>query len=444
MRQQCKELLLHGVLREKDLESCSGEFARELEPHIAELEEDYGIQRERITFENEAQAAYLQNLDLSGAVATAQKACEQMLQEQQGDRESPGDAGKKRAGIVGIRWLFNPEQPEICGVEHDEVFSRLGHRLNQGEGAEGGPWLPMRDFVTDFLGTRTRYDKDCQSPSVLPSRRLDCEAHDAVERQVGWHQPLPWSFPSLDEEYFEWLDVLKAIAPSHLIPHSQLLVVVEIGAAHGPWAARAWRANQLLDQRPMHLVLVEPHPEYWADAFAHLAMNMVEMANFTIWQAGLGPAAGSASFNTRACSLTTGHAPPIITTPTDPPPPAASAHNHAEAGTHDVVEVQIVTLDSVLAPFDLVHLLGLSPPCTLCCQYASSSALPTVLAHPVAKRLLSSISRKMAVSKGVLAAVLPARHLAAGICRRCHIRAVRWQGKTALNGLSTPCALSPY
>ena len=110
----------------------------------------------------------------------------------------------------------------------------------------------------------------------------------------------------------------------------------------------------------MHLVLVEPHPESVADAFDHLALNMVEMANFTVWQAGLGPEAGSASFNTRACSLTTGHAPPVVTAPTHPHAPSERAHHHAEAETQDVVEVQIVTLEEVLAPFDLVHLLGLS------------------------------------------------------------------------------------
>ena len=36
----------------------------------------------------------------------------------------------------------------------------------------------------------------------------------------------------------------------------------------------------------MHLVLVEPHPTSVADAFVHMALNMVERGNFTIWQAG--------------------------------------------------------------------------------------------------------------------------------------------------------------
>ena len=57
--------MLHGVLREPDMEACSREFARELQPHIAELQEDYAMHRERTTFENEAQATYLQHLDLS-------------------------------------------------------------------------------------------------------------------------------------------------------------------------------------------------------------------------------------------------------------------------------------------------------------------------------------------------------------------------------------------
>ncbi len=39
-----------------------------------------------------------------------------------------------------------------------------------------------------------------------------------------------------------------------------VLVVVEVGAGHGPWAVRAWRANELLHRRPLQLVLVEPHP----------------------------------------------------------------------------------------------------------------------------------------------------------------------------------------
>ena len=53
------------MLREPDMEACSREFARELQPHIAELQEDYAMHRERTTFENEAQATYLQHLDLS-------------------------------------------------------------------------------------------------------------------------------------------------------------------------------------------------------------------------------------------------------------------------------------------------------------------------------------------------------------------------------------------
>ena len=80
------------------------------------------------------------------------------------------------------------------------------------------------------------------------------------------------------------------------------------GAGHGPWAARAWRANELRHRRPMHLVLVEPHPAAAAQAVQHLAVNMVDAGSFSLWAAAMGPQAGVSTFSTRACSLTSGHA----------------------------------------------------------------------------------------------------------------------------------------
>ena len=80
------------------------------------------------------------------------------------------------------------------------------------------------------------------------------------------------------------------------------------GAGHGPWAARAWRANELRHRRPMHLVLVEPHPAAAAQAVQHLAVNVVDAGSFSLWAAAMGPQAGVSTFSMRACSLTSGHA----------------------------------------------------------------------------------------------------------------------------------------
>ena len=99
----------------------------------------------------------------------------------------------------------------------------------------------------------------------------------SIHRHNRWLEPARPLYPALDEEYFEWLDVLRTVDNAKGMDASGLLVVVEVGAAHGPWAARAWRANDLLHRRRMHVVLVEPNPESVARAYQHMAINMVDV-----------------------------------------------------------------------------------------------------------------------------------------------------------------------
>ena len=140
------------------MDRCSEEFGRSLRPHIHELREDYARNRERNTFENEAQASFLQSIDLPAALGIAQEACRRMQEEELALRAKKQGtvAGSIWAsdggGVVGIDWLFNPEQPEICGVEHDKIFTLF---------AERRAWLPLPGYVSDFLGTRTAYEIDC-------------------------------------------------------------------------------------------------------------------------------------------------------------------------------------------------------------------------------------------------------------------------------------------
>ena len=190
-----------------------------------------------------------------------------------------------------------------------------------------------------------------------------------VHRHNLWLLPARTIYPALDEEYFEWLDVLRTVDSAKSMDSSDLLVVIEVGAAHGPWAARAWRANDLLHRRPMHIVLVEPHPASVARAYQHMAINMVDAGNFSIWQAALGPNAGTTNFSTSACSLTTGHAFPV--TSSEPKEGAAGSKTKTEDGRDGVynerqhasdpavLNVEMVTLDTVLAPFAKIHLLDL-------------------------------------------------------------------------------------
>ncbi len=126
--------------------------------------------------------------------------------------------------------------------------------------------------------------------------------------------------------------------------------------------------------------------------YQHMAINMVDAANFTIWQAALGPEAGKADFSTSACSLTTGHSKPLVRPSSAAVDggrlrewadadgagggesrggggaqgaAAAAASERAGAKAHESVAsddpallpVELVTLDMVLAGFSQVHLL---------------------------------------------------------------------------------------
>ena len=133
---------------EQALASCSQEFARALRPHITELQRDVALKRERNTFENEAQAAYLKGIDLAAEFSAGQRACRRMLAEANSTPSAEG-------WLLGRDWVFNPEQAELCGVEHDVLFSKFGERQ----------WMPLRGYLVDFLGTRTAYDIDCEHDS---------------------------------------------------------------------------------------------------------------------------------------------------------------------------------------------------------------------------------------------------------------------------------------
>jgi FkbM family methyltransferase len=123
--------------------------------------------------------------------------------------------------------------------------------------------------------------------------------------------------------------------------------------------------------------------------YQHMAINMVDAANFTIWQAALGPESGQADFSTSACSLTTGHAKPLVKSSVAVDgsrvrawadadgagdgdrrdgggaqgAPAAGASEGPGAKAHDgapaLLPVELVTLDMVLARFSQVHLLDM-------------------------------------------------------------------------------------
>jgi hypothetical protein len=96
---------------------------------------------------------------------------------------------------------FNPFEPGLC-------FPHGAHFLHV------PPWRgeTPRGFVTDFTGVRTPWEWDCNETasrnyrSYAPSRGIDCRRFEGVAGALI----TPATYPTVDEEYFEWEDVVSA------------------------------------------------------------------------------------------------------------------------------------------------------------------------------------------------------------------------------------------
>lgn len=124
---------------------------------------------------------------------------------------------------------------------------------------------------TDYLGVRTQAE-------MLP---------------VGARSPAFDGFPPpprIDEEYFEWIDVLEAAQAA-----SGQFTMIEVGAGYGRWAMRGWRAAQRLGKEAK-IVLVEADPQHLAWAKSHLAFNGVPDGKAKFVEAAVSPEVGTTTF----------------------------------------------------------------------------------------------------------------------------------------------------
>jgi hypothetical protein len=64
---------------------------------------------------------------------------------------------------LGREVAFNPLYPETGCAPNHPIFKEFPKHQA----------LPLKGFVTDFVGTRTRYANDCRGPSEVPSRRFE-------------------------------------------------------------------------------------------------------------------------------------------------------------------------------------------------------------------------------------------------------------------------------
>ena len=180
---------------------------------------------------------------------------------------------------------------------HHKIFSRFR------------PWsgnVPA-GFVVDFLGTRSRTDYFTMLRQELNS---PC-------------------YPAIDEEYFEWIDLLESVASAR-----NRFTMLELGAGWGRWTARGAAAAAQLGL-PYTLVAVEAEPTHFEWLKENLKDNHVRLENCRLVQAAVTASDGSVGFHVG-----------------DP----AECYGQSIGGP---VQVPAVSLETLLAPLDIVDFIDM-------------------------------------------------------------------------------------
>lgn len=150
-----------------------------------------------------------------------------------------------------------------CVARHASVFMQFP--------PVHGP--PLQGHILDFLGVSTSDCFQCACNKALPdygqapNRVLECVSHAAGE---GWR-----SWPVLDEEYFEWMDVLGAAWTA--ARHGHGFAVAEVGAGSFMlWAVRAAKAFLRLAApgSRCQMLGIEPQVMNQSRLQQHLAANL--------------------------------------------------------------------------------------------------------------------------------------------------------------------------
>lgn len=148
----------------------------------------------------------------------------------------------------------------------DPVFTRFTRRPPQDDGT----------FDIDFMGTRTRKEIDPSNP---------LQAGLSLSGRSGYDRRDPTLPMVPSEDYYEWRDLLAAIAAS-----GEVFRMIELGAGYGRWCANAVGAIRNLVGRPrpaFHVTAVETKTSNCADMARHFADNAIEPSCYAIVNAAV-------------------------------------------------------------------------------------------------------------------------------------------------------------
>jgi FkbM family methyltransferase len=147
-------------------------------------------------------------------------------------------------------------------VHHHPVFSRFS---------------PYRGAVepgydVDFIGARTRHE-------FQPSGTM----HSPPVVSLG--------HPCIDEEYFEWIDILESVVLA-----DDPYTIAELGAGYGRWAVRAALAARQQGKPLGRFIAVEPEPVHFRWLETHFADNGLDPRTHRLERAAVGDQPGETMF----------------------------------------------------------------------------------------------------------------------------------------------------
>jgi FkbM family methyltransferase len=135
-------------------------------------------------------------------------------------------------------------------------------------------WSGMVDFgfQVNFLGVRTR--------------------RNFTNAKVDGGQRVQTEYPAFGEEYFEWIDLLEAVAEA-----GHDFTMLELGAGYGRWLVNAAAALRQVNKSAVpHLIGVEAEPTHFQWMNLHFRDNGLDPDEHLLVQAAIAPEDGTANF----------------------------------------------------------------------------------------------------------------------------------------------------
>jgi FkbM family methyltransferase len=170
-------------------------------------------------------------------------------------------------------------------------------------------------------------------------------------------------YPSFDEEYFEWVDILEAVDEA-----TDSFVMIELGAGYGRWCARAAAAVRRKSNGRFQFVAVEAEPDHFRWIHDHFRDNGIDPAGHELIWAAVGAQPGFVPFLVGVADSWYGQA--IAEKAAAPLPDVENRRRlkarsvlgrppAASGSDNGVTWVPCVTLAEILAPYPRVDLIDI-------------------------------------------------------------------------------------